>query len=234
MNNFYKNYEFYKAIAGKNQISVIAEIKKRSPSHGDFTRHSEADLVKAYETGGASAISVISDKLRFNGSLELLTKIKKMTRLPILRKDFLTSKPNVDQTVQAGASGILLIAHNLQKDQLQELAAYSLVQGLTPLLEIHDEEDLEKIADLLDQEGIIIGINNRDLKTLKIDVYHGLSLLAKIKTQNPIIIESAFSAADELKPYQGKIDGALIGTSLLTSDHPQKKLETFTGANPTI
>ena len=218
---------FYKAIFGKSSISIIAEIKRRSPSYGPFTQHKENDLVKAYEEGGARAISVVTDKERFDGSIELLEKITATTSLPVLRKDFITETYEIDITKKAGAAAVLLIAHNLTPHTLESLSSYALCMGLTPVIELHNHDDLEKIKNILYSENIIFGINNRNLNTLKTDVYHAFLLLDKMPSHIPVIVESAISSADELKRYQGKVDGALIGTSLLTAQDPKEKLWQF-------
>ena len=215
---------FFKAISGKKSISIIAEIKKSSPSHGPFTKHTVKELVEAYESGRAKAISVVTDPERFDGSITLLKKITTMTCLPVLRKDFINTREEIDITKNAGASAVLLIAHNLTQDRLHALCFYAISLNLTPVIEVHTQSDLDKAHDLLSTEGIIIGINNRNLNTLTTDVFHALSLLDTINFQIPVIVESAISSSRELKFYQGKVDGALIGTALLVAENPKEKL----------
>lgn len=216
---------FEKAIHGKDRISVIAEIKRFSPSHGAFPDHPVHELIKAYETGGASAISVVTDPHLFHGSLDLLREARKYTKLPIIRKDFLTEKKHIDESADAGASAVLLIARMLDDERLEELAEYAQAQGLDTVIEIHDDEDLKKIAGI---QNAIIGINNRNLKTFQTNVRHAAKFLDRLNPAFTVIAESAFSSAEEFAPYFGKIDAVLIGTALLTSKNPHETLLSFT------
>ncbi|MBI2638817.1 indole-3-glycerol-phosphate synthase [Candidatus Peregrinibacteria bacterium] len=219
---------FEKAIRGRDRISVIAELKRFSPSHGKFPEHDIEQLMKAYEKGGASAISVVTDAYLFKGSLELLREARRHTKLPIIRKDFLTKKEHIDASVEAGADAILLIARMLDEQQLQRLATYAHEKGLDTVIEIHDDEDFKKIAGIT---NTIIGINNRNLQTFTTNVRHAEKFLDRINPKFTIIAESAFSSAEEFAPYFGKIDAVLIGTALLTSENPSKALSSFIYAN---
>lgn len=230
MNNKKSKISFCDAIRGKEKISVIAEIKRRSPSRGDFPNISVKRLINAYVKGGAVAVSVVTEPLRFNGSLDLLRKAKielanLNSNLPILRKDFISSLDEIEKTAQAGISAVLLIAKNLDKKTLRRLIKYSQKLSLDPVVEIHDEEDLAKMAD---ENNVIIGINNRDLAAFHTNVKHARSLLDKINPKNTIIVESGFSAPSELSLYAGKIDAVLMGTCLLTSPNILKTLLAFT------
>lgn len=219
---------FLKAISGKDRIKVIAEVKRRSPSFGDFPNHDVSTLLLAYEKGGASAISVVTEPTLFKGSLELLREVRRATQLPVLRKDFITRPEQVEETARCGADAILLITRLLTKPALTELVTLCAQFKIDPVLEINDDEDLEKITGM---HGIIVGINNRDLRTFETDVKHAAGLLHRIDPSLTIIAESAFSNAKELIPYRGKIDAVLIGTALLTSKDPQVTLSNFTAVN---
>lgn len=222
---------FHDAIAGKDKISVIAEIKRRSPSHGDFPQHAVPELMAAYKKGGASAISVVTEPTLFNGNLELLREVKNATDLPILRKDFITHPKQIQETVDSGASAVLLIARLIpSREKLIALAVFAQTLGLDPIIEIHNEEDLEKIEGL---RGAIIGINNRNLKTFETDVRHAEKLLGRVDPKHTIIVESAMGSPKDLEPYRGKIDAVLIGTALLISKNPYKTLTNFTYAGRT-
>ena len=166
----------------------------------------------------------MTEKNIFKGDIELLKQAAKLTKLPIIRKDFIETEEQIEESAQAGAAAVLLIAARLQKEKLAQLIAAAQKAGLDAVVEIYDENDLEKIAGM---QGIIIGVNNRDLKTYKTDVQHALQLISKIPQNFPIIAESAFKNADQLKNYCGKIDAALIGTALLTATDPLKKLASF-------
>lgn len=219
---------FRKAI-NKGKIAVIAEIKRASPSHGKFTIKSIEKLIRIYEKNGAAAISVVTEPKLFNGSIELLKQVKQLTKLPILRKDFIKTADQIEETFLAGANAVLLIANILTKNQLKNLVSAAQKRNLDTLIEIHDENDIKKLRGL---NGIIIGINNRNLKTFKTDVNHAKSLLKRIKKipefkTIPIIIESGFLKPEELKQYKGTACAALIGTAFLTSKNPSKLLTQF-------
>jgi indole-3-glycerol phosphate synthase len=221
--------KFESAIRGKDKISVIAEVKKRSPAGRSengrvFNAHSTADLVAAYNAGGASAISVVTDPYRFNGSIKLLEQVKKSTNLPVLRKDFIQTVTEVDEGYYAGADATLLIAKDLSKRQLHDLIDRIHVRAMSALVEVYDARDLAKLAG---RDDVVIGINNRNLKTLRTNFGHALGVLNKVDPELTIIAESAFSDAGQLQPYKGRVDAALIGSSLLTAENPQKKLESF-------
>lgn len=211
-------------VGGKSKkIAVIAEIKLRSPSFGKFPIKSIKKLVRIYEKNGASAISVVTEPKLFDGSMELLKQVRKLTALPILRKDFIKTADQIEETFLAGAGAVLLIANILTKKQLKNLVFAAQKRNLDTLIEIHDEKDMKKLRGL---NGIIIGINNRNLTTFKTNVNHAKDLLKKIKN-TPIIIESGFSKPEELKQYKGTASAALIGTALLTSKNPSKTLTQF-------
>lgn len=216
---------FHDAIRGKEKISVIAEIKRRSPSHGDFPRHAVPELTAIYQKGGASAISVVTEPALFNGSLELLRKARGAARLPILRKDFIMNVEQIEKTAAAGANAVLLIARMLDKKTLRLLCDAAKEADLDPVVEIHNETDLRKISGLTD---IIIGINNRNLATFKTDVRHAQKILNRIDPNQTVIAESAFQSPEELLPYRGKIDAVLIGAALLTAKNPYETLSNFT------
>lgn len=222
---------FHDAIRGKEKISVIAEIKRRSPSHGDFPPHNVTELMAAYKEGGAAAISVVTEPTLFNGSLELLREVRNATDLPILRKDFITNPLQIKETTEVGANAVLLIARMIKsREELVGLAVFALTLGLDPIIEIHDETDLTKIEGLHDA---IIGINNRNLKTFETDVKHAKKFISRIDPNHTIIVESAFQTPEELAPYRGKIDAVLIGTVLLTSENPCNTLTSFTHVSRT-
>lgn len=220
--------QFYEAIRGKDIISVIAEVKISSPSHGLFGRHSVSDLVTAYESGGADAISVVTEPKRFSGSLALLSEVSHLSSLPVIRKDFLHSITQVSESKRHGASAVLLIANLFEAEQLRKFVEEALTHDLTPVVEVHDEDDLRKIEIISRDSRVVIGVNNRNLQTLEINHTHALSIIDRIDPSRIIIAESAFLEPSQLKLYRGKIDAVLIGTTFLISDNPLITLEAFT------
>lgn len=223
--NQQKTGVFRKAILGKDKISIIAEIKRYSPSYGKpFPKRSVKELIKAYEKGGASAISVVTESKIFKGNLNLLIEARKSTNLPIIRKDFILTKEDINVSATAGANAILLIASKLKKEQLRVLVEHARSKNIDSVVEIYDDEDLKKIDGM---EEIIVGINNRNLKNFEVNVNHAAAIIPKINAKLPIIVESAFNSPEDFSPYKGKVDAALIGTSLLTSKNPEATLINF-------
>ncbi|PJC36662.1 indole-3-glycerol phosphate synthase [Candidatus Peregrinibacteria bacterium CG_4_9_14_0_2_um_filter_53_11] len=229
---------FHEAISGKEKISIIAEIKRRSPSFGEFPQRDLATQLRAYEEGGAAAVSVVTDNKRFGGSLELMREVISLTSLPVLRKDFLAEKAELEATREAGAQAVLLIARELSQELLEELTRTALALELAPLIELHTQDDVAKARAVITNcsvekyaDRIMLGINNRDLTTFKTSPKYALNLIEtdkKLFAQTPLVIESGITLADELAPYRGLADAALVGTSLLTSDNPKELLMTLT------
>lgn len=220
---------FENAIRGKSRISVIAEVKRRSPSHGEFPPHAVADLIAAYERGGASAVSVVTEPTVFGGSMALLQEVRNTTKLPILRKDFITKNHEVESSARAGTNAVLLIASLMTSREIRELAATAKNLEMDAVVEIRSEEDLSKIIDIKD---VIVGINNRDLATLRTDVHYAEKFISRIAPSRTIIAESAFLSAKDLLPYRLRADAVLIGTALLTAQNPQNALHSFTEQAP--
>nr|WP_277673926.1 indole-3-glycerol phosphate synthase TrpC [Piscibacillus halophilus] len=208
---------FYDSFLKTDQLSVIAEIKRASPSKGDINVGMEPnEQAKLYEQGGASAISVLTDGPFFKGSMEDLSDVRQTVDLPILNKDFIIDEIQIDRARQAGANVILLIAAALDLNRLKELYLYARNQGLEVLLEVHHEAELEVAFEV---GANIIGINNRDLKTFNVDLSVTEKLASKITDPNTIIIsESGIkSHADAKRVAKAGVHGILVGESLMLS-----------------
>lgn len=212
-----------KAYFEKEKFSIIAEIKRASPLKRDFTPSFDPiKLAKLYENGGAKAISVITEEIFFRGSLEYLAGVRAITDLPILRKDFILDPIQIEEAKAFGADFVLLIASILNKEELAEFIVYTKKLGLSCLVEVHDEEDLEKAVSL---NPDLIGINNRNLRTLTIDLTTSLKLFKKIPRRIPVIAESGYQKPEEIKDLvKLGFKGVLIGTSLVRETYPDKKL----------
>jgi len=201
----------------EKKISLIAEIKKASPSKGvikeDFNH---IEIARIYEESGASAISVLTDEKFFQGSIKYLKDIKQISQIPVLRKDFIIDEYQIYQTKEMGADIILLIAAALDKKQLKDFYDMSKELGLDALLEVHDEKELDYALEI---NADIIGINNRNLKTFEISINHTVDLIKDIKLDNKYIIsESGIENSENvkfLKTYG--VDGILVGESLIKS-----------------
>ncbi|HID42447.1 MAG TPA: indole-3-glycerol phosphate synthase TrpC [Archaeoglobaceae archaeon] len=213
---------------GKN--AVIAEIKVYSPKYGDLLRGRSIDeILGAYERAGATGISYITESKNFNGNFETLREICSKTELPVLRKDFILSKNEVEKTAEANASVILLIARMLKEDTA-EFVDYSFDHGLEPLVEVHNPEDIE-IA--LNTSANLIGINNRDISKLETDdgTVNLTKKLAKlIPEKRTIVSESGISTIEDLRCALKHADAVLIGTAFMKAENIEEFVRNFVGA----
>jgi indole-3-glycerol phosphate synthase len=204
---------FAAAVSGPG-VAIIAEHKRCSPSAGLIRDDLELEaVVSAYERGGAAAISVLTEAESFGGSLHDLERARRMVALPILRKDFMIDPYQVPEARAAGADVILLIVAALSAERLRELYAQARDHGLGVLVEIHDASELEA-ALALDPE--VIGINNRDLSTLTVDIARTLELRPRIPAGTLVVAESGFRTRSELDRLAAAgVDGVLIGEGLM-------------------
>jgi indole-3-glycerol phosphate synthase len=195
---------------------VIAEHKRRSPSAGPIRADlGLEDVVGAYERGGAAALSILTEGPSFNGSLDDLRAARAVTRLPLLRKDFIVDPYQVQESFAAGADAILLIVAALTPGDLSALHAQATRLGLSVLVEVHDAPELEAALTL---GAPVVGINNRDLKTLEVDTRRTFELLPRIAGDTLIISESGFSRPEQLDELaEAGIHGVLIGEALMRS-----------------
>lgn len=205
-------------------VRIIAEVKKKSPSAGDLgCRLSPTELARAYESAGASAISVLTDGPHFGGSLADLTDVKNATSLPVLRKDFIIDEYQLYEAKAAGADAVLLIAALLSPEELSALLETARAIGLDALVEVHDEEDLEKA---LATDARLIGINCRNLRTLEVDTKTFFEMAHRVPGNRLIVAESGISSNRELRALASAgFAGALIGSSLTKSADPAEKLK---------
>jgi indole-3-glycerol phosphate synthase len=214
----------------KEKFSLIAEVKKASPSAGiicpDFNPTS---LAKVYEESGASAISVLTDQQFFQGKLDYIKAVKDSTTIPVLRKDFIIDELQVCEAMIAGADAILLIVKLLDEKKLVSLLALAEDLGMQTLVEVHNSKELE-IA--LKTDAKIIGINNRDLKIFKIDINNTITLIEKhpeVK-ERIIIAESGIKNREHIEILKkAGVNGVLIGESILKSGDIPKKIEELIG-----
>jgi indole-3-glycerol phosphate synthase len=197
-------------------LSVIAEHKRRSPSAGPIRADlALEDVVAAYERGGASALSILTDGPSFGGSLDDLRSARRAAALPLLRKDFVVDPYQVGESFAAGADAILLIVAALNTGELRSLHAEARDLGLSALVEVHDERELDVALGL---GAAIIGINNRDLKTLEVDTRRTFELLPRVAGQALVVSESGFRRPDQLQELAAAgVDAVLIGEALMRS-----------------
>ncbi|MCG1027409.1 indole-3-glycerol phosphate synthase TrpC [Virgibacillus halodenitrificans] len=202
-----------------SNLKVIAEIKRSSPSKGAI--HMEVDPIEQaiqYEKQGAAAISVLTDNTFFNGSIKDLQAIRKAVKLPILCKDFIIDRIQIDQARAAGANIILLIAAALSDKELHSLYQYARKQDLEVLCEVHNETEMERVLKLKPE---IIGINNRNLKTFEVDLQTTARLASMVTDENTVLIsESGMQTKqDALFVSEAGAEAILVGETLMRSKH---------------
>lgn len=197
-------------------LSLIAEHKRSSPSAGQIRADLVLeDVVGAYERGGAAALSILTEGPNFAGSLDDLRAARRAVALPLLRKDFVVDPYQVHEAAAAGADAILLIVAALSPGELHSLHAEAVGLGLSALVEVHDERELEAA---LAVEPALIGINNRDLRTLKVDTQRTFELAPLVSGRALIVAESGFNAPEQMDELaEAGIDGVLIGEALMRS-----------------
>jgi indole-3-glycerol phosphate synthase len=215
---------FYKAVTKPNVrgINVIAEVKKASPSAGVICENFvPVEIAKTYESCGADAISCLTDEKYFQGRVEYLSKIKTEVSLPVLRKDFIIDEWQVYESRAAGADAILLIAEALKTAEISDLMILASELGLTILLEVHSPERLLDVRSFVGfpKAGYsVLGINNRDLTTMKVDINTTGRLSAFLDNTNELVAESGIkSRADVEKLISFGVRACLIGQALCQS-----------------
>jgi indole-3-glycerol phosphate synthase len=209
-------------------LSVIAEHKRRSPSAGVIREGlSLEQVVGSYERAGAAALSILTDGPSFGGSLEDVRAARAATRLPILRKDFIVDPYQIHESLAAGADAVLLIVAALSGRALAELHALARELGLAALVEVHDREEVEAA---LAAGAEIIGINNRNLSTLAVDVRRTFELAPLLPSGKTTVAESGFTRPAELERLDGAgVDAVLIGEALMRAQDIEAACRELTG-----
>jgi indole-3-glycerol phosphate synthase len=210
-------------------VSVIAEHKRRSPSVGTIREGaSVADVVRAFERGGAAALSILTESKNFGGSLDDLREARAASGLPILRKDFIVDVYQLYESAAAGADAILLIVAALEQKLLARLHEEARALDLDVLVEVHDEPELECALAVVDAD--VIGINNRNLSDFSVDVQRTFELLADIPAGKTVVSESGFHAREQLDELERVgVDGVLVGESLMRAPDPESALRALSG-----
>ncbi len=205
---------FAASLSRPGEVRLLAEIKRRSPSAGNIRADADvAEIAMAYESGGAAALSVLTDREFFGGSLASLETASAAVELPLLRKDFIIDPVQVLESRAAGADAILLIARILADAQLQDLHGRAGELGMDCMVEVHSEDEL---ACAMALEPQMIGINNRDLRTFTTDLDLTLRLAPSVPLKYTLIAESGIqTAADVQKLGDVGVDAILVGESLM-------------------
>ena len=204
-------------------VNIISEFKRASPSLGDIDVTADpVERAKLYERGGAAAMSILCDKARFKGSVEDLRRVAAETNLPLLAKDFITTRERLVEVASAGASAALLIVRYLDDSQLSDLLAATRSLGMDALVETHTAEEIARAVAV---GADIIGVNCRDLETLAVDVSVSERLVRLIPARCVKVAESGVSSHDDIvRLASAGADAFLVGTALMKSNDPVKKL----------
>jgi len=219
----YVKSSFKKNISRGHTINLIAELKKASPTmgiiRGDFN---PVKIAHTFQAQGASAISVLTDERFFEGRIEYLKEIKERVTIPILRKDFIIDEYQIYESVLWGADAILLIADILTTEELERFLELSKTLGMDVLCEVHNEEDIQKA---LDAGASIIGINNRDLHTFKVDINTTQRLIRFIPDSKVKVSESGIKTYEDVMFLKSiGINAVLIGTVFMAADDIAQKV----------
>jgi indole-3-glycerol phosphate synthase len=220
---------FVGAVSNRDQVSLIAEVKKASPSAGvirpDFD---PVPIARAYEQAGASAISVLTDREFFQGSIEYLQQIRAAVSLPLLRKDFIIEELQIHEAAACGADAVLLIAAILDDKQLREFRAIAEHLHMDALVEVHDENELDRA---LAAGARLVGINNRNLATFTVSLATTEKLAARIPSDRLIVAESGIhTRADVERVAHAGAKAILVGESLMRSGDIAGKVKELLGA----
>ena len=216
-------------------VSVIAEVKRSSPSKGALAAIADpAALAADYEAGGAATISVLTEERRFGGSLADLKAVRRSVEIPVLRKDFIVTSYQLWEARACGADLALLIVAALDQHQLEGLLDRAVSIGLTPLVEVHDEEEVERA---LDAGATLIGVNARNLKTLEVDRDTFSRLAPRIPDEVVRVAESGVRGPHDVFEYakQGA-NVVLVGETLVRGDNPREAVADLVaaGAHPAL
>lgn len=223
-----EKFRFYPALANSSGMAVIAEVKGASPSKGVIKdQFDPVSVAQGYASSGAQALSILTDERYFHGSLAYLNNVSQAVSLPCLRKDFIIDPYQIYQAKLYGASAYLLIVKMLSRNQFEHLYGLGQELGLDVLVEVHDEADLEVIEDL---PVNLLGVNNRNLDSLDVDLNTSIALKPLIKQYikgDPLCVaESGLSCAQDVRRvYQAGYRAILIGSALMAAEDPAQALK---------
>jgi len=226
-----KSLGFRAALLETSGASVIAEVKRRSPSKGLIREDFDpAWIARCYAEAGAACLSVLTDEKFFGGSLADLEAVRATVDRPLIRKDFTIDPYQIDEARVAGADAILLIVSALDDADLKSLHGHAMGLGMDVLVEVHDESELDRAMAL---GANLVGVNNRNLKTFEVDLATTERLAASIEDPNVVLVaESGIgSAGDVLRLERAGAAGFLVGESLMRQRHPGKALEALRAAS---
>jgi indole-3-glycerol phosphate synthase len=220
--------DFRAALGSGRGFRIIAELKKASPSRGVLLQeYDPASLAREYETGGAAALSVLTDAPFFHGCLADLEAAHRSTALPLLRKDFVLDESQVEESRAAGADAVLLVVSILEPATLGRLVRRVSALGMDALVEVHDEQELSRAVDA---GARVVGVNNRNLNTFQVNLDVSLDLARRIPPGVLRVSESGLrSRADLERLSSAGYDAFLIGESLMTAGDRMARLREWVG-----
>jgi indole-3-glycerol phosphate synthase len=220
--------DFEAALRGPG-VSLIAEVKRASPSAGDIAEVEPDEQAARYERGGAAAVSVLTQPRHFAGSLADLRLVRRAVRVPILRKDFLLHPAQVLEARVEGADAVLLIAAALTVSELEDLRSLAEELGMAALVEAHGEEDLGRA---LESGARVVGVNARDLETLDVDVERARRLAATVPGDRVLVLESGIRSRDDvLRAGRAGAAAVLVGESLMRAPDPEAAVRDLVGTS---
>ena len=208
----------------QGKSAIIAEAKKASPSKGVIRENFNiAEIANSYAAGGATCLSILTDQDYFKGNLSFLDQARAVCNLPVLRKDFMINEYQLYQSRIAGADCILLIVAALEQIQLMELAGCAHDIGLDVLVEVHNAEELQRVLGL---ENVLLGINNRNLRTFETSLQTTIGLLDAIPPGRIVVTESGIhTKEDVVLMHEHGVHAFLIGEAFMRADSPGEKLK---------
>jgi len=228
---------FFQAVVDHGSTArtrLIAEVKHKSPSAGVICENFDpVAIARKYQVGGAAAISCLTDTVDFGGELEYIHAIRDAISLPVLRKDFIVDPYQILESRAAGADAVLLIAECLRESEIIDFQILCVELGMTTLLEVHDAENLCRV---LNHVGFphpgysLLGINNRNLRTMKTDINHSLRMADLVDDPRILVSESGITAPADLQRLRGHgIHIVLVGEHLLRHDDPEQAVRALLG-----
>jgi indole-3-glycerol phosphate synthase len=206
--------DFFSPLAAAGPIKLIAEVKKASPSAGVIRADFDpVEIAATYAEHGATCISVLTDESYFHGHIEYLQQIRSIVELPLLRKDFILDEYQVTEARVAGADAVLLIAECLDDCNLRKLFNATCDLGMTPLVELYEPENLQRV---FDAGATLIGVNNRNLHTFTVDLEHTIRMRERVPYECVLVGESGIKSRDDvLRLEAAGVDAILVGESLM-------------------
>ena len=220
---------FYNALQSKvkqKQSGIIAEIKKASPSKGVLRENFDpVEIAKSYESGGASCLSILTDRDFFQGDSLFLIKARAAVSIPVIRKDFIVDPYQVYESRAMGADCILLIVSCLKDSELKSLSQLASSLGMDTLVEVHDSDELHRALKL---ELPMLGINNRNLRNFEVSLQTTIDLLSEIDDDKLVITESGITSKTDVElMHNHNVFGFLIGEAFMRDSNPGQKLKEF-------